>query len=78
MYILSDLALKIIKGYKGSEEKVFNFRSKLGFKQHDIIMNKEQSVTTKIIKLFGKEEILLQHSVLGYRVDLNFPEHNLV
>ena len=40
-------------------------------------MNKEQSVTTKIIKLFGKEEILLQHSVLGYRTDFNFPEHNL-
>ena len=67
----------MIKGYKGSEEKTLNFRSKLGFKQQNIIMNKEQLVTTKIIQLFAKEEVLLQHSVLGYRIDLYFPEHKL-
>ena len=67
----------MIKGYKGSEEKRLNFRSKLGFKQQNIIMNKEQLVTTKIIQLFAKEEVLLQHSVLGYRIDLYFPEHKL-
>ena len=40
-----------------------DFRSKLGFNQHDIIMTKEQSVLTKIIKVFAKEKILIQHSV---------------
>ena len=40
-------------------------------------MTKEQSLLTKIIKVFAKEEILLQYYVLGYRIDLYFPEHEL-
>ena len=35
------------------------FRSTLGFKQHDIILSKEQSVMPKITKLFSNEKILL-------------------
>ena len=34
------------------------FRTKLGFNQHDLIMTKEQSVLTKIIKVFASKEIL--------------------
>ena len=52
-------------------------RSKLGFKQHDLIMTKEQSVLTTIMKIYASEKILLQHSVLSYRTDLHFPEHKL-
>ena len=55
--------------------KAIEFRSKLGFKQHDVILSKEQSVTSKITKFFSNEKILLQHSVLDYRIDLYFPEH---
>ena len=33
-------------------------------------MSKEQSVTTKRMKLFEKEEILLEHSFLGYLIDI--------
>ena len=50
--------------FKGS--KAIKFRSKLEINQHDAIMTKEQSVTTKILKRFPKEEILLQHCVLRY------------
>ena len=32
---------------------------------------------TKIIKVFASEEILLQHYVLGKRIELYFPKHKL-
>ena len=35
------------------------FRTKLGFNQHDITVTKEQLVLTKITKVFSSEEILL-------------------
>ena len=54
-----------------------DFKSKLGFNQHDIIMTKEQLVLQKLIKVFAKEKILIQHSVLKYRIDLYFPDHKL-
>ena len=53
------------------------FKTKLGFNQHDIIMTKEQSVLTKIMKVLATEKTLLQHPVLGYTIDLYFPEHKL-
>ena len=62
---------------KNEARKINNFRSKLGFKLHDIIMCKEESVTLKKIKVFSNEKILLQHSVLNYQIDLYFSEHKL-
>ena len=38
--------------------EAIEFRSKLGFNQHDVILNKEQSVILKITKLFSYEKIL--------------------
>ena len=38
---------------------------------------KKQSVVLKILKLFVKERILLQNSVLDYKIDLYFYEHKL-
>ena len=43
----------------GGGSKAIEFKSKLGFKQHYITLTKEQSVTTKIMKLFSNEKILL-------------------
>ena len=40
-------------------------------------MTKEQSVLTKIMKVFCSKEILLQYSALRYRIDLYFPKHKL-
>ena len=34
-----------------SSPKAIEFRSDLGFKQHDIVLSKEQSVMSKITKL---------------------------
>ena len=50
----------------------------LGFNEHDIVVTKEESVLTKIMKIFSSEKILLQPSVFkAYKVDLYFPRHNL-
>ena len=75
MYVCSDLMSKIIKNCRGEKkeakkkQQTNNFRYKLGFQLHDIIMCKEESVT-KIIKAFSNKKILLQHSVLSYQIDL--------
>ena len=59
------------------EKKIDDFRIKLGFGLHDLIMSKEESITTKISKLFKKSKIRLQHNVLNYYIDLYFVEHKL-
>ena len=35
------------------------FRSKLGFNQHDIIITKEHLVLTRIMKIFASKKMLL-------------------
>ena len=54
-----------------------NFKTKLGFSQHDPIMTQEQSMLSKIVTFFVAEEIILQHSVLGYRIDAYFLKYKL-
>ena len=39
------------------------------------MIKKEPSVLTRIMKVFAREEILLQHYVLGNKIDLCFPKH---
>lgn len=51
-------------------------RSKLKFKQHDLITTKELSVLTKIMNLFATEKILMQHSVSRYKIDCNVLKAN--
>ena len=53
------------------------FRLKPGFKQHDVMLKKEWPISTRIMKAFTSEKILLQHYVLGYQIDLYFPEHKV-
>ena len=53
------------------------FRTKLHFNQHDLIMTKEQPVLTKIMTVFCSEKIFLQHSVSSYRIHLHFLKHSL-
>ena len=54
MYTHEDVITPIIMHCKVSTLKAIEFRSKLGFKQNDILLSKEQSVTSKIIKAFSK------------------------
>ena len=77
MYTREDIIMNIIICCRVSIPEAVEFRSKLGFKRRDIILIKEQSVTSKITKLFWNEKILLQHNILGYKKDLYFPKHKL-
>ena len=73
--IRKDVTVKIIQDCRTSA--AIEFRSKLGLKQPDIIMTKEQSILTKIMKAFTSAKILLQHSVLSYKFNLYLPKHKL-
>ena len=53
------------------------FKTRLGFKQHDPIMAQEQSILSKAMTVFATEKIILQHSVLGYRIYAYFPKYKL-
>ena len=65
VYTHEDIIMPIIMSWRVSAPEETECRSKSLFKQHDTIMSKEQSVITKITKIFSNEKILLQHSVLG-------------
>ena len=54
-----------------------NFKTKLGFNQHDPIMTKEQSILSKIVTLFSAEKIIRQYNVLSNRIDVYFPKYKL-
>ena len=62
---------------KISRPKETNFKSKLGFTQYDITVNKEQSVLKSMMETFEGENIETQYSVLNYRVDLYFHDYEL-
>ena len=60
-----------------STSRAIEFRSKFGLDQLDMVLNAEQSMVLKTTKLFSEEKIVLQHSVLDYKIDLYFPKHKL-
>ena len=64
MYTHEDIMVNITMHFRVSTPEATEFKTRLGFNQHDLIMTKEQSVLAKISKIFANEEILLQHSVL--------------
>ena len=71
----SDLALKVIMGCKTDES--CNLKRNLGFRLHDVINTKEQTVLESIKDAFEGEDMQTQYSVLGYRIDLYFHKHKL-
>ena len=53
------------------------FRRSLGFKLHDMIDFKEQTVLESIKDAFEGENMQTQYSVLGYKIDIYFHEYKL-
>ena len=49
-------------------------RARLGFKQYDVILTKEQSALTKIVRSFEGENMQTEYNVLSYRMDFYFHE----
>ena len=76
-WIIEDLALKIMIHCRLSSEETEKFRSELGFKQHDIIMTKEQLVLKLIKDAFEAENVQTEYRVLGHKIDLYFYDYKL-
>ena len=74
-FLEEDFAIQIIMDCRTTP--AVRFKAKLGFNQQDPIMTQEQSILSKIVTLFVAEEIILQHNVLGYRIDAYFPKYKL-
>ena len=74
-FLEEDSAIQIIMDCRATP--AVNFNTKLGFNQHDQIMAQEQSVLSRIVTLFAAEKIILQHNVLGYRIDPYFLRYKL-
>ena len=58
------LAIKVIMDCRTTS--ALKFRTKLGFKQYDIILTNEQSVLTKIMSPFEGENMQTQYNDLGF------------
>ena len=69
------LAIKAIMDCKTTS--AHKFRTRLGFKQYDVILTKEQLVLTKIMSSFEGENTEAQYKVLSYRTDLYFHDYRL-
>ena len=74
-FLHNDLALKIIMDCR--TDKSCSLKKNLGFKLHDVINTKEQTIINSIKNTFEGENIQTQYSVLGYRIDLYFHEYKL-
>ena len=74
-FLEEGLAVQIIMDCRTTP--AVEFQARFGFSQHDPIMTQEQSILSKIVTLFAEEEIILQHNVLGYRIDAYFFKHKL-
>ena len=70
-----DLPLKIITNSRTDES--CNFKRNLGFKLHDVINTKEQTVMNSIKDVFEGENMQTQYIVSNYRIDLSFHKYKL-
>ena len=75
IFIDEKLAIKVIMDCRATS--AHKFRRRLGFKQYDVILTKEQSVLTKIMSSFEGENMQTQYNVLSYRIDLYFHDYKL-
>ena len=53
------------------------FRTRLGFKQYDVILTEEQSVQAKIMSSFKGGNMKTQYNVLSYMTDSYFHDYKL-
>ena len=74
-FIRSDLALKIIMDYRTDES--CNVKRNLGFRLHDVINTKKQIAINSIKDAFEGENMQIQYTVLGYRIEFYFHKYKL-
>ena len=69
------MALKVIMDDRTDES--CNLKRNLGFRLHDLINTKEQTLLKSPKDAFEGEDMQTQYSILGYRIDLSFINANL-
>ena len=74
-FLCSDLVLRVIVNCRTDESRYL--KKNLGFRLHDVINTKEQTVLESIKNAFEGEDMQTQYSVLGDRIDLYFHKHKL-
>ena len=74
-FLRNELTLKIIMNCRTDES--CTFKRNLGFRLHDVINTKEQTVINSIKDAFEGEDMQTQYSVLSYRIDLYFHKYKL-
>ena len=75
IFIDKKLAVKVITDWRTTSG--YKFRTRLEFKQYDVILEKEQSVLTKIMSSFEGESMQTKYKVLTNRIDLYFHDYKL-
>ena len=58
-------------------DESYNVKRNLGFKLHNVINSKEQTVINSVRDAFKGEDMQTQYTVLGYRIDLYFHKYKL-
>ena len=74
-FLRDGLALKIIMNCRTVES--CNLKRNLGFRLHDVINTKEQTVTNTIKDAFEGEDMQTQYIVIGCRIYLYFHKYKL-
>ena len=75
IFLNEQLGIKVIMNC--TTTSAHKFRARLGFKQDDVILTKEQSILTKIISSFEGENIQTKYKVFSYRIHLYFLYYKL-
>ena len=75
IYAREDVVMPVIMVCRSP--KAIEFRSKLGFNQYDITLEKESSVLKSIMETFEGKNMETQYSVLNYRIDIYFHDYKL-
>ena len=76
IFIIEKLTRDIIERCKLPE--AIELRKKLGYNHDDIMIREETSIAEKIIKLFPKENIVLNKKFNNRKPDIWFKNHNLI
>ena len=76
IFIIEKLTRDIIERCKLPE--AIELRKKLGYNHDDIMVREETSIAEKIIKLFPKENIVLNKKFNNRKPDIWFKDHNII
>ena len=77
LYAHEDIITPIIMHCELSAPTLTGFSCILGSNQHNIILNKEQSVLKLVINAFKGENIQTQCDIIDYKIDLCFCDYKL-